>query len=129
MQGFSLNGVLMSTRNREEFQLSCCSALLTFVDLEKLGKLLFQSIDLGLVTYLDIWVLGMIERVVLMVGFRIVEGLERNNLGHNRLGKYLGRIQLGDVSLADLVLFFVCVENHRAIRRTHIRPLAIELRR
>ena len=43
----------------------------------------------------------MIKRIVLMVGFRIVEGLERNNLGHNRFGKDLGRVQLGDVSLAE----------------------------
>ena len=45
------------------------------------------------------------------------------------LRKNLGRVQLRDVVLADLLLLVVGVEDGGAVGRTYIRPLAIELRR
>ena len=46
----------------------------------------------------------MIERVILVVGFRTVEALERNYLGDDRLAEDLGGVELGDVVGGDLLL-------------------------
>ena len=64
--------------------------------------------------------------VILMVGFGIVERLQRHHLRHNWPGKQLCLLELGYVSLCYSLLFVVSVENNRTVLAADVRPLTIE---
>ncbi len=99
------------------------------VFLEQVGKLFFERLDLGPVADQDVRIVRVVESVVLMVGLGVVETLQRHHLRHNGIGKHFGRIELRNVGGADLPLFFAGIEDCRAIRRSNVRSLTIELRR
>src|SRR3984957_19807009 len=81
-----------------------CSPSLALVILKQVGKLFLESLDLRPVAHQDIWIVGMMQSVVLMVRLRVVETLQRRHLGHNRLLEYPGRIELRNLFHADLLL-------------------------
>ena len=68
------------------------------------------------------------RRIVLVIILRRIERLQRHHLGHDRLGKHFGFVELRDVRFRDLLLLVVAVENHRAILRAIVRPLPVQLR-
>jgi hypothetical protein len=71
----------------------------------------------------------MIERVILVVVFRAVETFQRCHLGYHRRRKNLLPVELLDVRRRNALLLVIRVEERRAIRRSDIRPLTVELRR
>src|SRR5580658_2952198 len=91
-------------------------------------KLLAEMLDLGRIVNCDVWVVRVKRSVVLVIGLGCVEGVQRNDLRHDRSTKRSCLFKLGDVGLRDVLLFVIGVENHRAILAAGIRPLAIELR-
>ena len=63
-----------------------------------------------------------------MIVFAVVERLQRRDLGHDLLGKYVRRIQLRDVSRRNLLLLRAGVEDHRPVGRAHVGSLTVQLR-
>ena len=100
---------------------------LSLVVLKELGELLLEGFDLGAVADLDIGVVGVVEGVVLVVAFGVVEAQERGELSDDRLGKDMGRVKLRDVGHADLALVFAGIKDRRAIGCADVIALAVEL--
>src|SRR5271170_5067561 len=63
---------------------------LTAVVLEEFGEFLFERFNFRTITDQNVGIVRVVQGVVLMIGLRIVEALERHNLGHDGLGKDLG---------------------------------------
>ena len=69
------------------------------------------------------------RRIILVIPLRRIKRLQRHHLRHNRLPKNFRLIQLRNVSLGNLLLLIIPVENHRPVLRAFIRPLPVHLRR
>ena len=65
--------------------------------------------------------------VVLVIHLSGIEFFQRDQLRHNWAREQFCLLQLSDISLDDVFLLLIRVENHRAILRARVRPLAIEL--
>jgi len=52
-----------------------------------------------------------------------IERLQRNDLRHNRAGKYLGFFELCDVGFRDFLLIVAAIENYGTILCAVVRPL------
>src|SRR3984957_6695431 len=94
-----------------------------------LGENLLQVFDLWNVVVGNIGLIGVKRQVVLMIGFGGEKPFQRPDLGHDRLVVDLGGVELRDVGVRDLFLLVICREDRRAILRTAVRSLAIQLRR
>ena len=91
---------------------------------------LLQVLDLRRVVEGDVGLVGVLDRVVLVIGLGREEcGLHRAGLGHDRALPGFRRIELRDIGLRDLRLRLALRENLRAIVRAGVRALAVELRR
>src|SRR5262249_1356916 len=77
----------------------------------------------------DVWLIGMKRGVILMVGFGRIERAERRHLSDDGVRPYLCLRQQCDVTLRRSLLLVVRVPDGRAILRTTIRSLVVELRR
>jgi len=86
-------------------------ALFALVVLKQLRELLFECTNFGAIADKDVGIVGVMERVVLVIGLGIVETLQGNYLGDDWPGKDLCRIKLGDVSSGNPVLVLVAVED------------------
>ncbi len=71
--------------------------LLAFVVFEELGELGFEGGDFGAVAEFDVGVAGVMEGVVLVVGFGVVEALERVDLRDDGVGEGVRFVKLDDV--------------------------------
>ena len=80
---------LQQSRSPAELPSRRNSVLFALVFLEQLRKLLLQRGDLRSVAHVDIRIVGILQRVILVVVLRLVKPLQRNHLGHNRLGKHV----------------------------------------
>ena len=79
--------------------------------LEELWKLLFEGLYFRTVTHQNVRIVGVIQGIVLVVSLGIIKPLQRHNLGHDRLAKDFGCIQLRDVGVADFLLLVVGIED------------------
>src|SRR5215467_5045284 len=94
---------------------------------KQVRELLLERRDLGPVADFNVRIVGILERVVLVIIFSAIKTLERDNLRHDPRREDLGRVQLSNIGLSDALLIRAAKENHRAIRSTNVRPLAVEL--
>ncbi len=101
---------------------------MTFVVDEEFRELLLERFYLRAVADQDVWIVGIMERVVLMVVLCAIETLERRNLGDDGFGKDFGGIELGDVGPGDALLIIVHIKDDRAIGVADVGTLAVELR-
>src|ERR1700730_12054924 len=85
-------------------------------------------LDLREVVEPDVRIVRMQGGVVLMIALRSIERLQCDHLRHDRARKYLGGVELIDIGLTNAPLFVGRKEDDRAILRTLIRPLPVELR-
>ena len=67
--------------------------------------------------------------IVLVVSLRRIERLQRHHLGNDFMREDLGLVQLGDISLRDLLLLIAAIKDDGAILRPRVRALSIQLRR
>src|SRR5579864_6120555 len=65
--------------------------------------------------------------IILVIGLCRIETLERNDLRHDRAGKYLRLIELRDVGLRDAFLFVIRIEDRRSVLSTFIGALTVQL--
>ena len=100
-----------------------------FVIHEEVGEDFFERRDFGKVADLDVGIAGVVERVVLVIVFAAVEVLQRSDLGDDLFGEDFGGVELGDVGGGDPFLFFVGVEDGRAVGSADVGALAVELSR
>src|SRR6185436_1720189 len=70
-----------------------------------------QLLHLGRVVDLDVGLIRVMLGIILLVGRRFLEALERNHFGHDRSGERLGRIQVRQIGNGLLMLLFILVEN------------------
>ena len=103
------------------------AALSAVVFLEEFGKLFPQIINIRSIADLDVGVIRVVERVILMIGFGIVEALQRRHLRQDGLLKNACSIELSDVSSAYLPLLIVSEENGGSVGSSNIGSLSIEL--
>src|SRR5262245_26584499 len=95
-----------------------------------IGECLLQVLNFRRVVEGDVGLVGMLDGVVLVIGLgREERRLHRAGLGDDRALVNLRRIELRDVVLRDLRLRLGLRDNLRAILRTGVGPLAVELRR
>src|SRR5262245_30531967 len=93
-------------------------------------KCLLQILDLRRVVESNVGLVGVPDRVVLVIGLGREEcRVHGAGLGHDRAPESLRRIELRDVILCDFRLCIALRENLRAILRSGVRALAVELRR
>jgi hypothetical protein len=81
--------------------------------------------DLRRVVIDDVGLVRVQCRVILMVGFRRIKGLQRHYLGHDGAGEHFGFVELRDVGLRNLLLLLVAIENHRPVLAAFIRSLPV----
>src|SRR5215831_9531883 len=84
-------------------------------------------VELGRIIGGYVWVVGVKCSVVLVIDFGVVEGLQRDDFGHDGMREDVGFFQLIDIRLRNALLFFIGVKNHRAILSANIWTLTIEL--
>ena len=65
----------------------------------------------------DVRIVGMIRRIVLMVGLGRIKSLQRNYLSHDWTREHTRFIELRDISVRNPFLIVVAVENNRPILR------------
>src|SRR5262245_29796675 len=85
-------------------------------------------VDLRRIVYDDVKIRRMVRRVVLMISLRWIEHVEGLELRDNLALEHFRFVQLIGVCCFDSLLFGACKENRRAILRTAIGSLPIELR-
>ena len=91
---------------------------------------LAHVLDLRRIVDGDVGLVGMMDRVILVIGLGRKEGrLHGVGLRHDRLLENMRGVELRDVGLGGFRLRFALRENLRAILRAAVRPLAVELRR
>ena len=66
---------------------------------------------------------------VLVIVFRRIEAMQGLKLGHDRPRKGVRLVELGDIGVGNPFLFIVGIKDRRAILRTGVRSLPIELGR
>ena len=71
----------------------------------------------------------MAVQIVLMVGLRIVEPLQRHDLGDDGAPEHARCLELGDVAVGHALLVGVGIEDGRTVLRAGIRPLPVQFRR
>src|SRR5581483_5444403 len=85
-----------------------------FVLYKQIGKLLLERGDFRAIADFDVRVIGILERVILVVIFGLIEGLQRRYIGNNFVGENLGGVKLRDVCLGDALLGIAGVKDYRA---------------
>src|SRR5436189_695563 len=91
--------------------------------------MLFQIQELGHVVIDNIWLVGMIDQVVLMIALSFVEGVKRGHLCRNLTAKNFCLIQLLDVAFGNSLLFVSRKEDRRTILWANVRTLSVQLGR
>src|SRR5207249_4079960 len=79
----------------------------------EIGKLFLQLAQFRQVVENDIRIMRVPFEEILMVPLSRIEGLERNDLGHNRSSEGLGFVQLIDIGQCRLFLILIRIEDHR----------------
>ena len=101
---------------------------LALVVLKELWELLLKGTNFGAVADQDVRVIGIMERVVLMVGLRIVEALQWDYLSDDRSWEDSRCIELSDISRGNPVLLPAGVKDGSTIRGAHVGALPVQLR-
>ena len=99
---------------------------MAFVFDVEVGVVGLEGGDLGTVADLDVGVVGIFERVVLVVVLGAVEGFERDDLGDDFVLPGVGGIELRDVGFGDALLIVVGVEDGGAVGGADVGALAVE---
>jgi len=94
----------------------------------EIGELLLEVGDLGGVVDHDVGIVGMMDRVILVVGLGGIEGFQRDELRDDRTGKDSGLIELVDIGVCDVLLVGTREKNYGAILRAGVGSLAIRFR-
>src|SRR5690348_15010087 len=106
-----------------------CSPLVSSLIIDKqIRKLPFQCFDLWTITYLNVRVLRVMQRVILVVILSTIETLQGRNLSNDASLKEFRIVQLRDISIRNPLLVITDIEDRGAIRRADIWSLAVELR-
>ena len=71
----------------------------------------------------------MVDEVVLVIALGFVERFQRDHLGYDLVSEDFGLVELRNVTLGNAFLFFVSIEDCRAILRACVRTLPIQFRR
>ena len=72
---------------------------------------------------------GVVDKVLLMIGLGRIELCGRCDLGHNRRLEVAARVQLGNELLGERLLLGLRVEHARSVLRADVVALSVELRR
>ncbi len=88
-----------------------------------------EMLEFWLDDQLAIGFISMIGIIVMMVIFGLIKISEGRELGHHRISVSLRIVQFLDQSLRFCLLFFIAVENSRAVLSTNVIALAVEGRR
>ena len=100
--------------------------LLAFVFLVEVGEFFFQRFDLGAVADHDVRVVGIVQRVVLVVVLSVVEAFVWHDLRDDGVGKCLRGVELRDVRGGNAALLVILGEDGGAVAGATIRALAVE---
>src|SRR5450759_1171239 len=91
-------------------------------------KRLLKLVDFRPYDELTIGLGSMFIEVILVIIFRFIKICERSDLRNDRRIECFGRIQFFLIMFGELLLFFVVIENCRAVLSARIVPLSIECR-
>ena len=89
-------------------------------------KLLLEILNLGKIVDYYVNLIRMMRKIVLVVALRFIKRLERRHFSYDRRAKHFGLVELIDISLRNALLFFITIEDRRALLRPRFGPLAFQ---
>lgn len=102
------------------------SFILCSLHLQAVGVAFAELIDLGANYGAAVGLIGIIEKVILVVTFGRIELVERHNLGDDRATVATVGLQFGDYLVGDALLLRRVKEDCRAVLRANIGALPVE---
>ena len=93
----------------------------------KVRKLLLERTQLGQIVVYDVWIVGVTFKKVLVVSLCGKESFEGSHLSHDGVRENTRLVQLIDVSLSNLSLLLIGIEDHGTILGSDVGSLAVEL--